>query len=94
MGKSRANDPPLLALNAKPPERTEASGVAKSKSDGGKKEKEVERWRSGRLVEYELIAEFRSGGEKAVQRKCKARGQEVSNKIVWSEGFGKVLVQI
>lgn len=35
VGKSRANDPPLLALNAKPPERTEASGVAEGKSMGG-----------------------------------------------------------
>lgn len=58
-GKSRANDPLLLALNAKPPERTEASGVAKGKSEGEKR-KEVAGRRSGGLVEAELIAGFQS----------------------------------
>lgn len=45
VGKSAANDPLLLALNAKPPERTGAGGAAKAKSGG---------WRLGRLVKYEL----------------------------------------
>lgn len=50
----------MLALNAKPPERTEASGVAKGKSEGGGGRKEVAGRRSGGLVEAELIAGFQS----------------------------------
>lgn len=56
--------------------------------------KEVEGWRSGRFVEYELVAEFRSGGYEEVQMKCKDRGQEVEKQSLWSKYFSKVLAQI
>lgn len=69
-GKSRANDPLLLALNAKPPERTEASGVAKGKSEGEKR-KEVAGRRSGGLAEAELIG-FQSGGYEEERRQCES----------------------
>lgn len=70
-GKSQANDPLLLALNAKPPERTEASGVAKGKSEGEKR-KEVAGRRSGGLAEAELIAGFQSGGYEEERRQCES----------------------